>query len=235
MKKVLKLLLCVILSISVVYFIISNICMSQYVFMTTDFIKHGTVEDVVNYSKQSDDELKSSLEIEENTEGSIEKVEETLETTTEEKEYETINELAEDYPMGVTYYSMIMIMGELQIQALCVSFIVGIIIGVICFMFLTDKKRSLKQIVILYAINLIVTVATVEIVQVLTLVIAYGTIAFVPIGMQYILMSTAVFLFAFAMNKSEIDRRQQKLEEQERKNQKQQTISKKENKKNKKK
>lgn len=211
MNKILKLILCVVLSIGITYFVISNISKLPNMMMASDFIKNGTEEDIITYSKNIDSDLRKSLNLSE------EKNENKEEDKKEEKKYNTLDELAKDYPMGTTYYSLIMTFGEMQIQVLCLSFIFGIIIGMNAFIFLTDKKRTLKQIIILYIINLIVSIIVAELIQILTLVLAYGTIYFVKVEMQIILVSTATFLFALAMNKTINDRKQQKqIEEQER-------------------
>lgn len=224
MKKVLKLLLNIILSITVMYFIMSNAYMVPNVLMASDFIKNGTEQDVVNYSKQTEEALRESLEIEEaateekeavnDEETKKEEVKVAETTTEEEKQYETMNDIVEDYPMGATYYSVMMSMGEMQIQVICLSCIFGIIIGVNCFFFITDKKRNFKELAILFVINLAVAVVAAELVQILILIICYGTFAFVQIDMSYILVSIASFLFAFTMNKAVNDKRQQKLEEE---------------------
>lgn len=215
MNKILKLVLCIILSIGITYFVISNLAMLPNIMMTSDFMKNGTENDIITYSKKTESDLRNSLNLPE--EKNANKEEDKKEDKQEEKKYDTIDELAEDYPMGTTYYSLIMTFGEMQIQVLCLSFIFGSIIGMNCFIFLTDKKRTLKQIIILYIINLIVSIIIAELVQILTLVLAYGTIYFVKVEMQIILVSTATFLFALAMNKTLNDRKQQKqIEEQER-------------------
>lgn len=209
MNKILKLILCIILSIGITYFVISNLSMLPNMMMASDFMKNGTEDDIITYSKNTDSDLRKSLNLpEEKNEDKDKK---------EEKKYNTLDELAKDYPMGTTYYSLIMTFGEMQIQVLCLSFIFGTIIGMNVFIFLTDKKRTLKQIIILYIINLIVSIIVAELVQILTLVLAYGTIYFVKVEMQIILVATATFLFALAMNKTVNDRKQQKqIEEQER-------------------
>lgn len=219
MNKVLKLILCVVLSIGITYFVISNISMLPNMRMASDFIKNGTEEDIITYSKNIDSDLRNSLNLseEKNENKEEDKKENKEEDKKEEKKYNTLDELAKDYPMGTTYYSLIMTFGEMQVQVLCLSFIFGIIIGMNVFIFLTDKKRTLKQIIILYIINLIVSIIIAELVQILTLVLAYGTIYFVKVEMQIILVSTATFLFVLAMNKTVNDRKQQKqIEEQER-------------------
>lgn len=217
MNKILKLILCVLLSIGITYFVISNMSMLPNLIMATDFMKHGTEQDIITYSKNTDSDLKNSLNLPEEKK---ENKDEDKEDKKEDKEYNSLDELAKDYPMGTTYYSLIMTFGEMQIQVLCLSFIFGTIIGMNVFIFLTDKKRTLKQIIILYLINLFVSIIVAELIQILTLVLAYGTIYFVKVEMQFILVSTATFLFALAMNKTINEKKQQKILEAQEKNSK---------------
>lgn len=236
MKKVGKLLLYIILSTCVVYFIISNLNDSGNVMMTVDFIKNGSETDVVNYSKQVENDFRKTLKADEeaskaendnnksetsedkkdetkkdenvkddsNKENNAKEEEKNTETKNEEeeKEYENISELAEDYPMGVVFYSMTMSRGEVQIETLCVSATYGLVIGIMIFMFSIKDPTKIKEGLIMYIIALVSAIVATELAQMVTLLLAYGTIYFVKIKIQYLLVITAIFLIMLAMKKT---------------------------------
>ncbi len=229
MKKVGRLLLYIVLSICVVYFAISNLNNWGNVRTTVDFIKHGSEKDVVEYSKKIESDFKKSLEQDQTTseEKSNTNQEETSENkkedtkkkedkednnkkdeekntetkNEEEKEYKNITELSKDYPMGVVFYSMTMSRGELQIETLCVSIIYGMFLGIVLFMFSIKNPTNIKEVGIMYIIALISAIVSMELIQMLTLILAYGTIYFVKIEIQYLAIITAVFLVILAMKK----------------------------------
>lgn len=230
MKKVGKLLLYIILSTCVVYFIISNLNDSGNVMMTVDFIKNGSETDVINYSKQVENDFRKTLKADEeaskaendnksetsenkkdetkkddsNKEDNAKEEEKNTETKNEEeeKEYENISELAEDYPMGVVFYSMTMSRGEVQIETLCVSATYGLAIGIMIFMFSIKDPTKIKEGLIMYIIALVSAIVATELAQMVTLLLAYGTIYFVKIKIQYLLVITAIFLIMLAMKKT---------------------------------
>lgn len=236
MKKVGKLLLYVILSTCVIYFFISNLNNLSNVMMTVDFIKNGSETDVVNYSKQVENDFRKTLQADEEaskaendnnkSETSEDKKEEntkdenakddskeeennkkeeeknTESKNEEEKEYENISELAEDYPMGVVFYSMTMSRGEVQIETLCVSATYGLVIGIMIFMFSIKDPANIKEVFIMYVIALVLAIVATELVQIITLLLAYGTVYFVKIKIQYLLFITVMFLIMLSMKKT---------------------------------
>ena len=120
----------------------------------------------------------------------------------EEKKYENMYELAKDYPMGVVFYSMTMTRGEVQIETLCASAIYGMVVGIIIFMFSVKEPTNIKEGLVMYIIALVCSIVSIELVQMVTLILAYGTIYFVNIQIQYILFVTAVFFIILAMKKT---------------------------------
>lgn len=206
MKNFFKLLLYVFLSIGVTYFFISNYFIFSDMNQTIEFCKHGTEQDVLDYIKYVDTEMKKSVDI---TEVQDENQEQT------EKKYKTIDDIAVDYPMGATFYSMTMSRGELQIDILSMSFIIGIMIGVNAFIFITDKDMNFKQIAIKFGISFGIALLTIELVQVITLWVAYGIFTFVGINMTFVIVEFAIFLFALSINRTIYDVKQNKKEQEQ--------------------
>lgn len=228
MKKVGKLLLYIILSICVIYTAISTLNSYGTIRMTIDFVKHGDEEDILAYSKMEEENFRNALKKDEeasktenentqntSTEDNKEDVKDEDKkdkddktTVTEEKTEEndeeekiTMNEIAKDYPMGFTEHSMLMARGDAEIQVICWSVIYGIIIGVIIFMFSLKNPTTLKQLIIMYIITILTAIVTMELIQVLTLVIAYGVFTFVKFDLGFLLLITAFFGLALAIKK----------------------------------
>ncbi len=212
MKKVLKLLMYIVLATAVTYFLVSNYYVFGDLAQTVEFQKHGSEKDVIEYVKYINDEMDKTIKESNKTNEKSDSEQEEAKT---EKTYKSIDELAVDYPMGATYYSMQITRGEMQIEVLCISFIFGIIIGVNCFLFITDKRLGLKEVAILFGISMGVAIITTEAVGALTVFLAYGAFALPTINLEFLLIAAVIFFFALATNKTVYDIKQNKVAREE--------------------